>query len=71
MSTIHKFKILQEMETDNEAFVFENESGLREIMTTASGVEKRWSLQEVDAKIRETEESLAGLKRAKELLKNT
>ncbi len=37
MSTIHKFNILHKSETDhgeNEAFVFENASGVREIMTT-------------------------------------
>jgi hypothetical protein len=71
MSTIHKFKILHGTESDNEAFVFENTSGLREIMTTIDGVEKRLTLADVEEKIRETESSLIGLKRAKELLTNT
>jgi len=71
MNAIHKFKILQASETDSEAFVFENTSGLRELTTTINGAEKRLSLQDVDDKIKETEESLAGLKRARELLSNT
>jgi hypothetical protein len=71
MSTILKFKILHGSETDNEAFVFENTSGLREIMTTINGKETRLSVQDVEEKIKETEDSLAGLKRAKELLANT
>ena len=73
-NTIHKFKVLHESETDageNEAFVFENTSGLREIMTTSNGTEKRLTVQDVDQMIRQAEESLAGLKRAKELVTNT
>jgi hypothetical protein len=68
MNALHKFKI---SETSNDAFVFENTSGLREIVTTVNNAEKRLNLQEVEDKIREAEESLAGLKRAKELLGNT
>ena len=71
MNAIHKFKILHGSETDNEAFVFENASGLREIVITVNGTEKRLSLQDVESKNRETEESLAGLKHAKDLLSNT
>jgi hypothetical protein len=71
MSTIYKFKILHGSETDNEAFVFENSSGLREIMTTINGKERRLTLQDVERKITETEDSLDGLKHAKELLGNT
>lgn len=40
-------------------------------MTTIDGVEKRLTLADVEEKIRETESSLIGLKRAKELLTNT
>lgn len=69
MKIIHTFKILHEgWEMDNDGRVVEDEVGGNKIMTTSHGVRCEMSQTSLKAKIKETEASLAGLKKAKELV---
>ncbi len=55
-------------EMDNLAWVIENTDGTKELRTTSHGAEYTMGIDELDDKIAETQKSLDGLKRLKELV---
>ena len=55
-------------EMDNLAWVIENTDGTKELRTTSHGGEYTMGIDELDDKIAETQKSLDGLKRLKELV---
>ena len=68
MKIIHKCRVLHDgWELDNSLWVVENEDGSREIQTTNHGMKCGVDREELDHKIKETQESLDGLIAAKKL----
>lgn len=70
VKVVHVVAILHSgWEMDNEAWIVEMEDKSLKAFTTNHGGLCEWTLSELEEKIKETEESLTGLKEAQKLIK--
>ena len=69
LKRIHTATILHEgWEMDNEMWVLESHNGLRSAYTTNHGSECGMTINDIDDAIKEAQDSIDGLAKAKELL---
>lgn len=69
MSEIFSFTILRQgWESDNEGWIEKQSDGTLRLMTTNMGSKCEMPIEELDDHITETEMSLVGLKKAKNLM---
>jgi hypothetical protein len=69
LTKIHTARVLHDgWEMDNELWIMESKEGVRSVHTTSHGSEYVTDVSEIDDAIEEAQDSIDGLKKAKELL---